>query len=110
MRLNVEFKEGKRHAWLLTKDSAELFIHRPFEALQVTDGCLTCRVPADLADEIRDDAHLAELESRIEFEEPDGVFLVCAGKDETKLYHVQEAVTFAGGDVLLFIRPVATFH
>lgn len=110
MRLNVEFKEGKRHAWLLTPDSAELFIHRPFESLQVTEGHLTCRVPADLAEEIRRDADLCEYDLHVEFDEPDGVYLVCASDKNTMLYEVQEAVTFSGGDVLLFIRPMATFH
>ena len=110
MRLNVEFKEGKNYAWLLTKDSAELFIHRPLESLMVTAGHLSCWVPSDLAEEIREDAACQEYLCNIEFDEPDGVYLVCAGDKDTMLYEVQEAITYAGGNVLLFIKPVATFH
>ncbi len=108
MRLNVEFKEGKQHAWLLTPDSAELFIHRPLEALTITSGHLSCWLPESLADEIREDA---EWDGCVpEFDEPTGVYLVCASDKETKLYVVEQAITYKGGDILLFIRPMATFH
>lgn len=112
MRLNVEFKEGRQHAWLLTKDAAELFIHRPMESLTVTGGHLSCWVPQSLAEEIREDAACEEYVCGVEFNEPDGVYLVCndANGNETKLYEVQEAITYIGGDVLLFLKPIATFH
>ena len=110
MKLNVEFKEGSNHAWLLTKDSAELFIHRPMEALTVTAGHLSCWVPSDQAEEIRRSAECEEFATGVEFDEPDGVYLVCPSEKETKLYEVQEAITYAGGDVLLFLKPMATFH
>lgn len=102
MRLNVEFIEGKRHAWLVTNDSVELFIHQPMDCLSVTNGWLTCRLPSDLAEEIREDDTSDD--------EPTGVYLCCAGDRETKLYKVDQSVTYSGGDVLLFLSPIATFH
>jgi hypothetical protein len=108
MRLNLEFKERAEHAWLLTTDAAELFIRRPLESLTVTGGHLTCWVPSHLAEEIRTDATLEGFVP--DFDEPDGVYLVCQDDKGTKLYTVEEAVTYSGGDVLLFLKPTATFH
>ena len=108
MTLNVEFKERAEHAWLLTTDAAELFIRRPMEALTVTAGHLSCWVPSRLAEEIRMDAALEDFVP--DFAEPDGVYLICQDDSGTKLYTVEESVTYAGGDVLLFLKPTATFH
>lgn len=100
----VTFKEGQRHAWLLTEGSSELFIQRPMEALTVTAGHLTCWVPADQREEI-----INSYEG-VQSNEPDAVFLCCAGQNDTKIYYVEEAVTYSGGDILLFLKPIATIH
>jgi hypothetical protein len=108
MKLNVEFKERAEHAWLLTTDAAELFIRRPMEALTVTAGHLSCWVPSHLAEEIRQDASWGDFVP--EFAEPTGVYMICQDESGTKLYEVEESVTYSGGDVLLFLKPTATFH
>lgn len=103
MRLNVQFLEGRHHAWLVTENAAELFIHQPVEKLQLMNGALVCLIDSDLAEEIRSDDIACE-------EDPSGVFLCCPAAKETKLYEVLQSVTYAGGDVLLFLKPIATFH
>lgn len=102
MKLNVEFKEGTNHAWLIGDESTELFVQRPFDALTVTNGELTCWIPSDMADEIRDDN---EDDYR-----PDSVFVCCASDLKTEVYQVTEAVTFAGGSILLFLKQAVTIH
>jgi hypothetical protein len=101
VRLNVQFKEGRQHAWLLTDDAAELFIQRPLEAFQTLAGSLVCQVPSSQMEEIREDD---------ESDEPSSIFVCCATPDSTKVYSVTESITYAGGDCLLFIQPLATFH
>lgn len=100
MKLNVEFKEGTNHAWLIGDNSLELFIHRPIDALQVTDGAMTCWVPSDVREEIADSSE----------EAPDSIFLCCPTPLKTEIYEVLEAITYAGGDVLLFLKPALTIH
>ncbi len=100
MQLNVEFKESANHAWLVGEGVVELFIHRPIDTLQVTDGDLTCWVPSDLCQEISDDTE----------EAPDTIFLCCPTPLKTEIYEVLEAVTYAGGDVLMFLKPAVTIH
>ncbi len=106
MRLNVKFKEGANHAWLMTEDAAELFIKRPLEAFTTLAGALVCQVPSEIMEEIRDANELVETMDP----DPASVFVACSTPDDTKLYYVTESVTYAGGDCLLFIRPMATFH
>ena len=103
MKLNIQFKEGRSHAWLVTSGAPELFIHRPMESLTITAGSLTCWLPSHQVEEIR--AGALGMPS-----DPKQVFLCCATPKETKLYSVLDSVTYAGGDVLLFIKPLATFH
>lgn len=100
MRLNLKFKDRANHAWLHTEDATELFIRRPLESFLTMGGSLVCRVPSSQMDEIRDDGPAV----------PSSTFVCCTALNETKVYSVIEAVTYQGGDCLLFIKPLATFH
>lgn len=101
MRLNLEFKESTNHAWLINGLTVELFVRRPLEALTLVQGSLAVQVPSSQMDEIREDE---------ESDTPHDVWVCCATDKDTKLYEVIESVTYAGGDALLFLKPVATFH
>jgi len=105
MKLNIKFEEQADHAWLFTNDAVELFIKRQMSELVVVNGNLGVWIHSDLADQIEEDADRLEV-----VDGPDYIFICCQNDRETRLYSVTEAITEAGGDILMLVQPMATIH
>jgi len=105
MTLNLEFKEGSSHAWLVSGDSRELFVTAKPCSLGHVQGALMCCVESDVMEEVE----MSE-EGLKNQRDPDGIFVCVRGIEETKIYECTSHVRMPGGDLVAFIRPMMTTH